>query len=163
SFLVVATPDGDDAGAAALWPEDRLATFWGQRRRPLFAVQTQVRRTPEGVVFERARMLDAAPSACDGALELRPQPTAPLVAGTPVVELLEDAAADERARLLGVWRRFVEGTAASPRDIELGPQHVLLAPDGATAAIDEEWFDDSYTLEDVLQRGVLTAAIRLAD
>ncbi|HET6509489.1 MAG TPA: methyltransferase domain-containing protein [Baekduia sp.] len=162
SFLVIATPDGDRAGADALWPADRLATFWGHRRRPLFAVQTEVRRTPDGVVFERARLRDDGPTAQEDTLQLRPKPRAPLVAGTPIIELLEAADADERVRLLGLWRRHVERAPASPRDIELGPQHVLLTPDGDTAAIDEEWFDDSYTLDDVLQRGVLTAAIRLA-
>lgn len=163
SFLVVATPDGDPAGADALWPSDRLATFWGLRRRPAFAVQTRVQRTEDGMVFDRTRLRDDAPSAREGTLELRPQPRAALVEGTPIVELLETADADERVRLLGLWRRHVEDAQADPRDIELGPQHVLLTPAGTTVAIDEEWFDDSYTLEDVLQRGVLTTAIRLAD
>lgn len=161
SFLVLATKDPN---ARPLWPADQLAAFWGHRRRPLFAAETRLRRTPDGLVFDRRRLTGPEPTAREGTLELRPTAQAPLVAGTPIIELLEDADEAETVRLLGVWQQHVRRLCvAPPFDVELGPQHVLLTPDGSTASIDEEWFDGSYTVEDVIARGLLTAAIRLAD
>ena len=157
SFLVIGTPDD----AAAAWPADLHAAFYSVNRRAAFACETRVTGDPAAPRVTRRRL--AAGEARSGTLTHRAQ-DAPWQPGTPLLELLHDAPDEAVVARLTEWRELVEATPPEPdgANLDHGPQNVLASDDGLRT-IDAEWFDSSYRPHDVIARGLLHAALLLAD
>jgi SAM-dependent methyltransferase len=157
SFLVLGTP----GGASPLWPGSLHAAFYSERRRAAYACESRVTGDPAAPAVERRRLMPA--TARSGTLTHRAEGSE-WREGTPLIELLEDGSDSDLARHLQRWRHSVEATPADPdgANIDHGPHNVLVAGD-SLLTIDAEWFDSGYAPGDVVARGLLHAAMMLAD
>jgi SAM-dependent methyltransferase len=159
SFLVIA----GTGEATPLWPAGRHGTFLSCGRRACYATETRIDASGDHVVLRRRRTGPPAPVSTTG-LEHRVEDSR-WYSDPPLVERLERADPDEMAELLRRWERQVgrPSTRAAPADIDAGPHHALLADDGRMRMIDREWFSSQYSTGDVMARGLLHLALRLAD
>lgn len=159
SFLVVAGVGENPP----VWPTGRHATFFSTNRRSRFVTETHVRSRGAEIVLERRRLGPARSSSASG-LEHRCEDSI-WTSDEPLLERLERADVEETAKLLGRWRAHVErmGEATGPIDIDAGPHHALLDGAEEIRIIDQEWFSDRYSSNDVIGRGLLHLALQLAD
>ncbi|RSM82410.1 methyltransferase [Amycolatopsis sp. WAC 01375] len=148
------------AGAAALWPPYRLATYFNTAERAAFAcTRADVVRTGEGAEVRRTPLVPSSPVA-----GISVGPCADKVYDAPtMVEVLLDEP-ERVAELLTGWRDLVRTEAS--RGVEalwdLVPHNVLV--DGETLRpIDLEWRNESAGVPEVIERGVLVLADKLAD
>lgn len=157
SFLVVATP-GEEPGP---WPTDLHAAFYAVNRRSEFACETRVTGDASAPRLFRRRL--GFGEARSGTLSHRAEGSS-WHAGIPLLELLEDAPEAELARRLTEWRELVERTPPETEgaNIDHGPNHILVTGD-RFVTVDAEWFDSSYGPDAVVARGLLHAALTLAD
>ncbi|MBB5854228.1 methyltransferase [Amycolatopsis umgeniensis] len=147
-------------GAASLWPAYRLATYFNTAERAAFAcTRADVVRTGEGAEVRRAPLVPSPPVA-----GISVGPCADKVYDAPtMVEVLLDEP-ERVAELLTGWRDLVRSEAASGVEAlwDLVPHNVLV--DGATLRpIDLEWRNAGAGVSEVVERGVLVLADKLAD
>ncbi len=147
-------------GAASLWPAYRLATYFNTAERAAFAcTRADVVRTGEGAEVRRTPLVPSPPVA---GISVRPCTDKVYDAPTMVEVLLDEP--ERVAELLTGWRDLVRAEAA--RGVEalwdLVPHNVLV--DGATLRpIDLEWRNAGAGVAEVVERGVLVLADKLAD
>ncbi|KZB86446.1 hypothetical protein [Amycolatopsis regifaucium] len=147
-------------GAAALWPPYRLATYFNTAERAAFAcTRADVVRTGEGAEVRRTPL---APSPPVAGISVGPCTDKVYDAPTMVEVLLDEPG--RVAELLTGWRDLLRAEAA--RGVEalwdLVPHNVLV--DGATLRpIDLEWRNAGAGFSEVVERGVLVLADKLAD
>ncbi|MEV7549728.1 methyltransferase [Amycolatopsis sp. NPDC089917] len=147
-------------GAAALWPAYRLATYFNTAERAAFAcTRADVVRTGEGAEVRRVPL---SPSPPVGGISVGPWADKVYDAPTMVEVLLDEP--ERVAELLAGWRDLVREEAA--RGVEalwdLVPHNVLV--DGETLRpIDLEWRNADTGVSEVVERGVLVLADKLAD
>jgi SAM-dependent methyltransferase len=140
---------------STLWPEDRLASYFNTDRAARWCTRGdvypgEVRRTP------------LTESAESGGVAVRAW-TDPIVDAATLPDLLLDQPwrAEE---LLTSWRDLVRRRAdeLGPALWDLIPQNVLVTADDEPHAIDLEWERAGTTEREVIERGVLLLADRLA-
>ncbi|WP_410601656.1 methyltransferase [Amycolatopsis sp. lyj-90] len=147
-------------GAASLWPAYRLATYFNTAERAAFAcTRADVVRTGEGAEVRRTPLVPSQPVA---GISVGPCTDKVYDAPTMVEVLLDEP--ERVAELLTGWRDLVRAEAA--RGVEalwdLVPHNVLV--DGATLRpIDLEWRNAGAGVAEVVERGVLVLADKLAD
>ncbi|WP_037315689.1 methyltransferase [Amycolatopsis orientalis] len=146
--------------AAALWPAYRLATYFNTAERAAFAcTRADVVRTGEGAEVRRTPLTPSPPVA---GISVGPCTDKVYDAPTMVEVLLDEP--ERVAELLTGWRDLLRAEAA--RGVEalwdLVPHNVLV--DGTTLRpIDLEWRNAEAGLPEVVERGVLVLADKLAD
>ncbi|EMD24965.1 class I SAM-dependent methyltransferase [Amycolatopsis azurea] len=146
-------------GAAALWPAYRLATYFNTAERATFAcTRADVVRTGEGAEVRRVPLVSSPPV---GGISVGPCADKVYDAPTMVEVLLDEP--ERVAELLTGWRDLVRAEAS--RGVEalwdLVPHNVLV--DGATLRpIDLEWRHAGAGVSEVVERGVLVLADKLA-
>ncbi|WP_181776812.1 methyltransferase [Amycolatopsis pittospori] len=147
-------------GAAALWPAYRLATYFNTSERAAFAcTRADVVRTGEGAEVRRTPLFPSPPVA---GISVGPCTDKVYDAPTMVEVLLAEP--ERVAELLTGWRDLLRAEAA--RGVEalwdLVPHNVLV--DGGTLRpIDLEWRHSGVGVPEVVERGVLVLADKLAD
>lgn len=156
SFLVIA---GRGAAGRLMWPAERLAVYFNTDRASRWCTRADVSTTPTGAEVVRTRLVPAAGDDENVALRSYREPIRP--APTILDVLLREPWRAED--LLGRWRDLVLATAAEPRPglWDLVPHNVLVTDDGLTP-IDLEWEVSDATPADVVARGLLLSADRLA-
>ncbi|MBO3101391.1 class I SAM-dependent methyltransferase [Cellulomonas fengjieae] len=157
SFVVLATANGEPVGS--LWPEDRAGIYFTPDRRAAFAVATDVRLRDGHARFERS----AEPNHRAVAGFRVEVSSADFVGGRDFVDEFIDVD-DARSRaLLEQWAGLVDRYAASDDiPIDLVPHNLVVDARGVVQPIDDEWRAQGGTASALLQRGVLTLALRLA-
>ncbi|HVV20373.1 MAG TPA: class I SAM-dependent methyltransferase [Pseudonocardiaceae bacterium] len=157
SFLVLA---GTGPAGRTPWPTDRLAVYFNTDRASRWCTRAEVSATATGAEVVRTRLVGTA-SDDDGAVALRSyrEPIQP--APTMVGVLLDQPW--RAAELLCRWRDLVLSAETTPRPglWDLVPHNVLVTEDGLLP-IDLEWEVSDATPADVLARGLLLTADRLA-
>lgn len=153
SYLVTA---GREPGADP-WPRGLDAAFYSDHRQAAFQTETRVegRRLRRRVIKPGSGPPELRHRVADGEF----------LDGPALIELLDAADAQERARLLSRWRELVE--AAGPAedgalDIDLVPHNLVLHGDDLVH-IDQEWFHDAYAPVDIVGRGLLQLTITMVD
>ncbi len=161
SFVIVASKGTTND----LWPTDLAAAFYNCERRALFATETRVRRIASGLRFERSGLTGQERRIECGSLvlELSDSDFAP---GVDLVEVLA-ASDDETLReWLQRWRHLIgkSNSGGSPEtvSIDLVPHNLILRDNGELAIIDQEWWHREYTERQVLERGIILLAGRIA-
>ena len=143
-----------------LWPQNRAAEFYSLGRREAYRVATEVVRTGESVAFVRRLVGDGG--AARG-FEVR--------AGTedfvPGADFLEWAAGADDASLSGALRAWVsmvdeEAVPDGGTLIDLVPHNLIVGGDGTLHPFDQEWGVAGLGAADVVGRGLLWLAVRLA-
>lgn len=147
-------------GAAALWPAYRLATYFNTAERAAFAcTRADVVRTGEGAEVRRTPL---APSPPVAGISVGPCTDKVYDAPTMVEALLDEP--ERVAELLTGWRDLLRAEASRGVGAlwDLVPHNVLV--DGATLRpIDLEWRNAGAGVPEVIERGVLVLADKLAD
>ncbi|WP_414936414.1 class I SAM-dependent methyltransferase [Amycolatopsis sp. cmx-11-51] len=146
-------------GAGALWPSDRLATYFNTTERAAFAcTRADIVRTSGGAEVRRVPL---RPSTAVAGISVGPW-TDPVYDASTILEVL--LAAPERAGdLLPAWRDLLRAEAArGVRALwDLVPHNVVV--DGETLhPIDLEWRHTGAGVAEVTERGVLVLADKLA-
>ena len=156
SFVVVA----GKGGPSSLWGPDDAAVYYSSSRLSRYAVETRLEGTGDAPVFRRRHL---SPEGERGGVWLDVR-DAPFVPGSDLSEVFVDTDDVESASLLTAWRDLLlasGGPDAAVR-LDLVPHNLVVSPDGSLVFIDDEWQSTSHSVQDVLRRGVLTFALRLA-
>lgn len=155
SFLVIA---GHGPAGRRLWPADRLAVYFNTNRASRWCTRAEVSTTAAGAEVVRTRLVTAA-GGDDGNVALRSyrEPIRP--APTIIDVLLREPWRAED--LLSRWRDIVFATEPRAGLWDLVPHNVLVTEDGLVP-IDLEWEVGDATPADVVARGLLLSADRLA-
>ncbi len=148
-------------GAAALWPDDRLATYFNTAERAaVWCTRADVVRTGKAIEVRRAPLLPGA-EPVDG-ISVRACVDAVVDAPTMLDVLLEEPW--RATELLTGWRDLLRTTAPGlgPALWDLVPHNVLV--DGDTLRpIDLEWEHARCGVPEVVERGLLVLGHLLAD
>lgn len=156
SFVVVA----GKGGPSSLWGPTDAAVYYSSSRLSRYAVETRLEEMGDALVFRRRPLAEDCERG-DVWLELCDAPYAP---GSDLSEVFVDTDHVESASLLAAWRDVLlaSGGAASAVSLDLVPHNLIVSSDGSLVFIDDEWHSESHSVQDVLRRGVLTFALRLA-
>ncbi|MEC3981433.1 class I SAM-dependent methyltransferase [Amycolatopsis sp. H20-H5] len=146
-------------GAGALWPEDRLATYFNTTERATFAcTRADVCRTPSGAEVRRVPLVPAKP-----VLGISVGPCTDAVRDAPTMVEVLLAEPWRVTELLTGWRdllrREANGTGTALWD--LVPHNVLVSG-SELYPIDLEWHHEGAGVPEVTARGVLVLADLLA-
>jgi SAM-dependent methyltransferase len=156
SFLVVGATDP----ARSPWPADQLAVFYGTDRRAAFVTESRVVAAADGLQVQRREL-----SSDDADAGFMHAPGGSRwVAGTPLMDVLEQADDEQLARWLQRWRRTVEAAEPAPGqpwDLDLVPHNAVVAGD-ELVMVDAEWFGEA-TPADIVGRGLVATGITLAE
>jgi SAM-dependent methyltransferase len=158
SFVVLAClPDGSTSD---LWPAERGAVFFTTERRPGRATETLVVRDGDGLRLRRRLLGERR----DSGGPTQRVGSGPVLPGRSLDEVIAGADAAEAGRLLTAW---VEQVSATARDadgpaLDLAPHNLLVQDDGSLLFIDDEWRSPDWTPDEVVGRGLLWLALRLA-
>ncbi|WP_340685985.1 rRNA adenine N-6-methyltransferase family protein [Amycolatopsis coloradensis] len=146
-------------GAGALWPPDRLATYFNTTDRAAFAcTRADVVRTADGAEVRRVPL---RPPTTVAGISVGPW-TDPVYDAATIFEVL--LAAPERAgELLPAWRELLRTEAErGVRALwDLVPHNVVV-DGGDLRPIDLEWRHNGAGVAEVTERGVLVLADKLA-
>ncbi len=146
-------------GAKALWPPDRLATYFNTTERAAFAcTRADVVRTAGGAEVRREPL---RPSTTVAGISVGPW-TDPVYDASTMLEVL--LAEPERVgELLSGWRDLVKAEAARGEQAlwDLVPHNVIVDSD-SLRPIDLEWRHAGAGISEVTERGVLVLADKLA-
>lgn len=147
-------------GAAALWPPYRLATYFNTAERAAFAcTRADVVRTGEGAEVRRTPLSLSPPVA-----GISVGPCTDKVYDAPTMVEVLIAEPERVAELLTGWRDLLREEAA--RGVEalwdLVPHNVLVDVQ-TLRPIDLEWRNTDAAVAEVIERGVLVLADKLAD
>ncbi len=160
SFLVLATR----GGVSPLWPAERSAVFFSGDRRAAYATETRLELRSDGLGLARRRLsAGLAPPA--GSLRQRIR-DARWVSGTALLDVLESCDMADLSAWLWRWRASVQTTLVESdgaTNVDLVPHNYIVRRDGALARIDQEWFDATYTADEVISRGLVTCALALTE
>jgi SAM-dependent methyltransferase len=151
-------------GPVALWPAGRLAVAHTSDRRRPFATRTTFAAGHDGVVtVERRRLAGDDPVVDVAGLRLDAT-VAGWVEGTDLLDVVA-AEPNRRPALLAAWADLVDGAvdADGRRALDAVPRNVVVAADGTCTLIDQEWWARDVPAAEVVGRGLLGAAITLAD
>jgi len=159
SFVVLA----GKGRSSNLWPDDLAAAYFSTGRRASWSTATRVRVSGGSLRFQRERLY---PEVSANDLTMRTYEE-PLVEGTDFVSFSQTAADEALTAALVGWSDLVRVTAASTNliPLDLIPHNTAIREDGSLRAFDQEWYvpqNFDYCVEDVLRRGVLWLAGRLA-
>jgi SAM-dependent methyltransferase len=155
---------GRRGGPVTLWPADRLAVAHTSNRRAPFATRTTVAAGADGeVVVDRRRL-----AGDEHVVEVAGLRLDATVAGwVPGTDLLDVVAEEPHRRpaLLAAWASLVDDAVDvdGRRALDAVPRNVVVAPDGTCALIDQEWWAAGVGAADVVGRGLLGAAMTLAE
>ena len=157
SFVVLAHTPGQPR---VLWPEGRHAVFARNVRRAEFSRRTVLQDDAGTATFRRVAH-PAAGIEIDGVrLVTESMPYQP---GVEALDLLARADEAEQRRILGRWRDMVrEWPWDEGAPLDLVPHNLVVAPDGDLVLVDDEYRGTGWAREDVLARGALTLAMKLA-
>lgn len=158
SFMVLGRKDGD-ASSAGVWPEDQVAVYFSTSRSAAFSTRTAAHRTAEGLEFSRSRLRSGPREISSGWLLHRIDSSTFISSLTPLTDVVA-CSPDIASGHLNRWLSIVR-SGSSPAAIDLIPRNVMVGPDGSLNVIDQEWFSPSWTLEDVVHRGMLLLAVDL--
>jgi len=156
SFVVVAGKDGP----SSLWGPDDAGVYYSSSRLSRFAVETRLENAGGAPVFRRRHL---TPVAERGGVWVEVH-DAPYVSGSDLFEVFVDTEDAASTSLLTGWRDMLLASngAGSPLSLDLVPHNLVVGWDGSLVFIDDEWQSTSHSVQDVLRRGVLTFALRLA-
>lgn len=142
-----------------LWDPTVGGVFYSRDRRAAYAVQTRIVTGDGDIRLDRTR-LSEVPWPSDLSVSTA---SAPFVPGTDLLDLFLDTDDAWSAQALATWRTLVvnaDTTGGIPLD--LLPHNLIVRPDGSLEPIDDEWRNGAGDIDDVLRRGALTLALRIA-
>ena len=151
SFLIV----GRRPEATDRWPAERLAAFYTLGRAAQFRTETYVVAGKQ-LSFQRRLSLGAASRV--GSLEHRPS-SSTAIAGERLDYVLERLSWSEAKKYLLQWRRLV---GDNPGLVDLIPANIRVGLGDDLISFDQEWYDPTYSSDDILARGVLALVHRVA-
>jgi GT2 family glycosyltransferase/SAM-dependent methyltransferase len=154
SFVVVA----GKGGPSTLWGEADAGAYYSAGRRSAYAVGTRLEVDGDSVLLHRARLGTGG----DPDLEVKTG-VAPFVEGRDFTEVVVDLADERTAAILTRWRDLVLAAGDEAEvSLDLVPHNLVVGGGDELRVIDDEWRATGTTAERVVQRGVLTLALRLA-
>ncbi len=157
SFVVLAHTPGEPR---TVWPRGRHAVFARNIRRPEFSQRTVVEDVA-GVPTFRRILNPAAGTPVDGVRLVGND--APYQPGVELMDVLRTADDEALATWLARWAELVrQWPWDDGAPLDLLPHNALLSSDDEIVLVDDEYRADGWTREDVLARGVLTLALKLA-
>ncbi|MCW2621864.1 MAG: putative methyl transferase [Frankiales bacterium] len=158
SFVVLAGLPGE--ADPVLWPTGREAAFFTTERRPGRATQTLVARDGGRLTMTRTALGEALDA---GRITQRLE-SGPVHAGQPVDEVLAQGDVETVRRVLRGWIDLLRSAGEGPDGValDLVPHNLLLADDGELVFIDDEWRSRTWTVDEVLARGLIWLSHRLA-
>jgi len=160
AFLALAHRRGAQP-AKHLWPATTKATFIGSERRADMMAKTVVRWSGEQLLLERFRLDGGGQTVRHGTLRLVLSDSV-FVPGTDFAEMAAVAGPDELAALLRAWSLLVAAAKTeNGRNIDLIPRNLIIGEDNSLSVIDEEFFDEGYSVQDVLARGILDVLVAI--
>ncbi len=159
SFVVLGGKDHP----SGLWPTGLAAAYFSTRRRAAWSSATRVWTSGGSLRFERDRLY---PEVSTGNLTMRTY-VEPLMKGTDFVTFSQAATDEAIADALVRWSELllVAVSSADPIPLDLVPHNTVIREDGSIHAFDQEWYvhrDSDYDADDILRRGILCFADRLA-
>ncbi len=156
SFVVLASK----GEAASRWPDGVAGAFFSVDRRSAYAASTFIDVSEDSVTFRRVGRIDGA----DPTRELSLAPgVASYCEGFDLTEVLTDPDADA-PELLGQWLDLLDAAIANGHGtpIDLVPHNVVIDDAGKAHSIDVELMSSTMSREQVIQRGIIWLADRVA-
>lgn len=156
SFVVVA----GKGGPSPLWGSADAAVYYSSSRLSRYAVETRLEASGDAPVFRRRHL---TPDGERGSVWLEVR-DAPYIPGADLSDVFVDTDDAASVSLLTAWKDLLlaSGDAASAVSLDLVPHNLVVGSDATLVFIDDEWRSTRHTVQDVLRRGVLTFALRLA-
>uniref|UniRef100_UPI00356639C7 glycosyltransferase n=1 Tax=Actinotalea sp. TaxID=1872145 RepID=UPI00356639C7 len=153
SFLVLA----GKGAPSGLWPQGVAAQVYSLGRRSPFRTTTVVRNDADGTSFERRAV------AAEPAPWLSPS-TEAFAPGEDLLSWAVGASDADLAATLREWSALVERSAAVEGGclLDLVPHNLIRRSDGTLAVVDQEFVHPSATPDQVLRRGLLWFASKVA-
>ena len=154
SFVVLATK----GAAPSRWPQGVAGAFFTVDRRSAYAASTFI-DVDGSVEFRRVARTD---DALHANLTIAPG-TAAYCAGRDMIDVICDPASDPGA-LLGQWLALLDAAIATGEGtpIDLVPHNLVIDDDGVAHTIDIELISPDAPREEVVQRGLVWLADRVA-
>ena len=156
SFVVVA----GKGGPSPLWGTVDAAVYYSSSRLSRYAVETRLEASGDAPVFRRRHL---TPDSERGSVWLEVS-DALYVPGADLSDVFVDTDDAASASLLAAWKDLLlaSGDAASAVSLDLVPHNLVVGPNNSVVFIDDEWHSTSHTVQDILRRGALSFALRLA-
>jgi SAM-dependent methyltransferase len=158
SFVVLAGMSGESD--PVLWPTGREAAFFTTERRPGRATRTLLTRDDGQLTLTRTALGESRDT---GQITQRLE-SGPVHPGQPVDEVLAHGDAETVRRVLRGWIDLLRSAGEGPDGValDLVPHNLLLDDAGELVFIDDEWRSRTWTVDEVIARGLIWLSHRLA-
>jgi 2-polyprenyl-3-methyl-5-hydroxy-6-metoxy-1,4-benzoquinol methylase len=150
-------------GPSPLWDHANLLTYYSPPGlRPVFSVETTIRRSATGSLEWVRRPLLEGTSGAEMTIELAPTP---LVEGRDLLQVIMATTSDvELSEVLLSWRDALdENLSHSARPhLDLIPHNAIRSDDGTVHFVDSKWNVDGFDRQAIIERAALVLATQLA-
>jgi 2-polyprenyl-3-methyl-5-hydroxy-6-metoxy-1,4-benzoquinol methylase len=150
-------------GPSPLWPANTLLTYFSPPGlRPVYSVETSIRRSPNGSLEWVRRPLIEGATTEQLTIESAPEP---LVEGRDLLQILVETNSDaELIAVLLSWRDALDDLldCGAPPHLDLIPHNAIRAVDGTIHFVDSKWSLAGFNRQAIVERAALVLATQLA-